>query len=295
MRGELPEEIASRAFTVEEARRFGVAPARLRRVDLRSDFRGVRVASSETPDVIDLCRSYAVKLGTGRYFSHETAALMWGMRLPMRLRRSQDIHVTTVRPARTPRAVGVVGHHVDPPGHELVAHRGFLLPSPAETWRMLSGRLSILELVVAGDGLVARRPIATRAQLRRSVERNTGLRGNLRLRAAFERIREGTDSARETWLRCALVDAGLPEPAVNARISAPGARMRFGDLVYRNWQVVVEYEGVHHQQSRGDYLADIERFEELAGWRVVRVAKEHSRAEAVAKVRRALLAAGWSP
>jgi hypothetical protein len=297
MPGDLPHEIASRAFTVQEAIGLGVAPARLRRVDLRADFRGVRVAALGEPDVVELCRSYATKLGPGRYFSHETAAVLWGMRLPLRVQTSREVHVTTIRPGRTPRAVGVVGHHVDHPGHELVAHRGFLLPTPAETWRMLSARLSILELVIAGDGLLARRrPVATRAQLHRAVARNAGLRGNRRLRAAFERVREGTDSSRETWLRCVLVDGGLPEPEVNATVSAPGSPLRLGDLVYPSWGVIVEYEGVHHQASRGDYLADIERFEQLAdGWRFVRVTKEHTPADAVAKVARALLAAGWRP
>lgn len=292
----LPPALATAPFTVARARELGVEPSRLRRVDLRADFRGVRVASADVPDLEALCRSYAVRLGSDRYFSHETAAVLWGMRLPWFVETATVLHVTTVRPSRTPRIRGVVGHHADPPGHELVAHRGFLLPSPAETWRMLSARFGVDALVVAGDGLLARRhPLATLPQLRRAVARNAGMRGNARLRAALERVRAGTDSARETWLRCLLVDAGLPEPEVNAVVSAPGRRLRFGDLVYRAWRVLVEYEGVHHQASRAGYLDDIDRFDELSGWRIVRIAQEHSAADAVARVSRALVEAGWRP
>lgn len=297
MREELPPDIATRAFTVSEARVLGVAPARLRRVDLRSDFRGVRVASSGRPDVVDLCRSYAAKLGRDRYFSHETAAILWGMRLPGSVQTSRLVHVTTVRPARTPRARGVVGHHVDSPGHELVEHDGFLLPTPAETWRMLSTRLGLQALVVAGDGLVARqRPLCSLAQLDRAISRHAGQRGNARLRLALGLVRPGTDSARETWVRVILVTAGLPEPVVNAIVSAPGRRRRYGDLVYAEWKVIVEYEGAHHQYSRETYLDDIDRYDELEdGWRIVRLTKEHSAEQVGQRVRRALVAAGWRP
>src|SRR5699024_1855798 len=92
---------------------------------------------------------------------------------------------------------------------------------------------------------------------------------------AFELIRPGTDSPRETWLRLLLIRAGLPEPRVNARISADGEiPERFGDLVYRRERVVVEYEGAHHSESRTSYLSDIRRFEQLADWRFVRVTQE---------------------
>lgn len=298
MPGSLPRDLESGPFSVAEALRRGVAPARLRRVDLRADFHGVRTSIFDVDDFETRCRAYATRLGQHRYFSHATAAVLWGFRLPLRVERSRDLHVTTVRPARTPRTRGVIGHHVERPEHELVEHCGFLLPTPPETWRMLAGFLNVMELVVAGDGLICRtRPRATEAQLRRAVARNVGRRGNAKLRAAFNQLRAGTDSARETWLRLVLIAAGLPEPRVNEVISLPGDPVRYGDLVYPEWKVVVEYEGIHHQTSREVYLADIDRFEQVLpdGWRVVRIAKEHSANDAARRVRAALSAAGWRP
>jgi hypothetical protein len=36
-----------------------------------------------------------------------------------------------------------------------------------------------------------------------------------------------------------------------------------GDLLYRPWGLVVEYEGEHHQTERLQYSSDIDRFEVL--------------------------------
>lgn len=293
---ELPFDFRGRPFSVAEALKGGIRPDRLRRRDLRSDFHGVRVPDRLTDSFETRVRAYATRLRDGQFFSHITAARWWGMRLPWRL-ESEPIHVTTVLPHRTPRTRGVIGHHVGQPGPELVSHCGLMLPRPEECWRMLSSTLSFDDLVIAGDGLVSRRdPLATVEHLRQAVARNTGCRGNLALRAAFEQVRPRTDSARETSLRLLLTRARLPEPEVNALLTMPGERPRFGDLVFVTWGVAVEYEGIHHQQSRATYLTDLERFDQLGSrWRFVRVTKEHPDDVVVALVTQALRDAGWAP
>lgn len=99
-------------------------------------------------------------------------------------------------------------------------------------------------------------------------------------------------------MRLILLAHGLPEPAVNAIVSRPGERTRYGDMVYDRWRVIVEYDGNHHRTG-AQYVADVERLEQLAraGWTVIRVLKEqlehpHLIAE---RVRRALRDAGWKP
>lgn len=292
----LPPDFDEVPFSVAEALRRGVRPDRLRRRDLRADFHGVRQAAHLPDDFEARCRAYATRLRPGQFFSHVTAARLWGMRMPWWSER-EPVHVTTVRPARAPRTRGVVGHHCDGPGPELVLHRGLLIPRPAETWRMLSSQLSLDELIIAGDGLVCRRdPPATMAQLHRAVALNAGRRGNQTLRAAFEQVRPRTDSQRETALRLLVVRAGLPEPEVNGRLTGEGERERRGDLVFRQWRVVLEYEGLHHQQSRAAYLDDIDRFGDLSSrWRFIRVAKEHTPEHILLRTTSALREAGWRP
>mgnify|MGYP006190244613 CR=1 FL=1 len=84
------------------------------------------------------------------------------------------------------------------------------------------------------------------------------------VRLAADRARVGSDSPKETGLRLALVDAGLPEPAVNRWILDPrtGGRVHRGDLTYEEYRLTLEYECRHH--SDPDQVArDIDRQERL--------------------------------
>lgn len=171
------------------------------------------------------------------------------------------------------------------------------MPDAAECWRGLAGLLSVDELIVAGDGLLCRQdPPSTIEQVGSVVLANSGRRGNADLRAALDLVRGRTDSPQETRLRLVLVRAGLPEGEVNGVLTEPGEKTRFGDLVYRQEKVVVEYEGAHHQTSRASYLQDVDRFGQLARrWEFVRVTKEHDPRSVVAQVSAALRRGGWMP
>jgi G:T-mismatch repair DNA endonuclease (very short patch repair protein) len=126
-------------------------------------------------------------------------------------------------------------------------------------------------------------------------------RGKRRAAAALERIREGAESRPETLVRLALVDAGLPEPEVNVDIHDEAGRfLGRGDLVYRRWRLVVEYDGDQHRVDTMQFDRDVRRLDDLAaaGWRVIRVVGRsffQDCAATVERVARALLAAGWRP
>ncbi len=64
----------------------------------------------------------------------------------------------------------------------------------------------------------------------------------------------------ESETRVVLAFAGLPDAAVNCRLSLSEDLVLIGDLVYVEWRTVVEYEGAHHQRERGQYVADIDRY-----------------------------------
>ena len=70
-------------------------------------------------------------------------------------------------------------------------------------------------------------------------------------------------SVRESEVRSLLVFAGLPAPESNVGAVAADDLSRIGDLVYRRWGVVVEYEGEHHQVDRAQYVKDIDRYASL--------------------------------
>lgn len=105
----------------------------------------------------------------------------------------------------------------------------------------------------------------------------------------------------ETALRLLLVRGGLPEPEVNVDLFAGTGEFvgRF-DLFYRDFKIVVEYDGEQHRLDRAVYAADQHRIARLidAGYTVIRVRIEGLRSEAqitLADMRAALTSAGWTP
>jgi very-short-patch-repair endonuclease len=183
------------------------------------------------------------------------------------------------------------------------------LVDPATLFLQLAAQLCLHDLVAVGDALAHRpvfaeyddeRPWLTPDQLGERVEASRGRRKRSAARAV-RLIRPGAESRPESLLRLTLVDAGLPEPEVNVDVSSSSGRfLGRGDLVYRAWQVIVEYDGEQHRTSTRQYDRDLARLDDFAqhGWRVIRVvgrsffADRHGTAQRVAA---ALLPRGWRP
>lgn len=103
-------------------------------------------------------------------------------------------------------------------------------------------------------------------------------------------------SLKESELRGLLEFAGLPDPEVNVDVELGGTVVE-GDLVYREWMTVVEYEGIQHQQDRSQYTADLDRYGLYRdhGHHYVQITREHlgSPKNAVRKVHRQLVKGGY--
>ncbi|WP_085482507.1 DUF559 domain-containing protein [Agreia pratensis] len=162
--------------------------------------------------------------------------------------------------------------------------------------------MSVDELIIAGDHIVGGRyPQKTVKQLRSAVDSYAGARGVRTLKHALEWVRPGSESPKETELRLLLVRGGLPEPELNGDVfGADGAFIGRGDLLYRRFKVLVEYDGSQHADDRRQFHRDVDRLEAFSvdEWRVVRVLKEHmngDRSEIVTRVRNALISRGWRP
>lgn len=104
-------------------------------------------------------------------------------------------------------------------------------------------------------------------------------------------------SLKESETRAVLEFAGLARPAVNVRVDVGEDVVVIGDLVFEAWQVVVEYEGAHHQLDRDQYVADLDRYALMRGAGIAYVQASHEKlAHArtfVGEVYRALLARGY--
>ena len=114
----------------------------------------------------------------------------------------------------------------------------------------------------------------------------------------LEHLDAGARSLPESETRAVLAFAGLPAPGVNVPVELEEGLSVIGDLVYEEWGLFVEYEGMQHQQDRAIYSIDVDRYAALRDHdvRYVQVTKEklrHARMLA-GEVYRQLLAVGYA-
>lgn len=130
-----------------------------------------------------------------------------------------------------------------------------------------------------------------------SYVRESHLDGVRRARRVAPLISPRVASPRESDLRWALHRGGLPIPEVNVDIRDDhGQWLARGDLVYRWWRVLVEYDGWQHERDANQRQRDHLRREalEAAGWRVIVItsADMASQRSVVIRVRQALRQCG---
>ncbi len=145
---------------------------------------------------------------------------------------------------------------------------GLPVVSPEDTWcdlGELGRRLSVDDLVVIGDAVLAAGGGASSWLLRGRLEARVRPRGKVRLLEALTLVRPGVRSPMETRARLMFVRADFPEPEVNGDLTdGAGEWLAEGDLVWREQRVVGEYQGADHA-SRRRRSADASRRISLEG------------------------------
>lgn len=274
----LPPELRHEPFEAAAALARGISRSRLRASDLRVPHRGVRVAAGAGDDPAARIAAYSVHMASDEYFSHTTAALLYGIPLPKAAEGAGVIHVSAQFPAHPPQVRGIVGHRLSVP----IAPRtrkGLRMVSPARTWTQLAAVLGHDDLVIAGDYLVKRKaPLCTLEVLAAAVSSMGPARGALAARAALRDVRCGTDSPMETVTRLLIVRAGLPEPVIGFTVTdRNGDPVGTPDLAYVAERIAIEYQGSVHRTDERVFADDIERriLFEGAGWQVILVIKDH--------------------
>ncbi|MEL4319227.1 hypothetical protein WJX64_09440 [Leifsonia sp. YIM 134122] len=291
----LPPVLATRPFTVADAEHHGVTRARTRANDLGSPFRGVRTAT--VPDDLEaLCHAYAARMPATQYFSHSTGALLWEIPLPRRLEAESLLHVSSAAGSQPPRIRGTVGHR-GARDAVIVRHRGLSVASPCDAWCQTVRLLSLDEAIIAGDRLVGwPRPLVTLGDLDLAIAAFGARPGARRIASARTSIRERSASARESRLRLVTMRGGFPEAELNSAIALSSGRNTHGDLVYRRYKVLLEYDGEQHRLDGRQFATDVNRLNDLSedAWIVIRVGKHMSEREVLARLERALSSRGWT-
>ena len=329
VRGMQPSPIPSELgpfFAAKGALDAGVPASRLRARDLQRPFHGVRVRPPTREDrqkkderrsdvvkehaTVTLARQYALRMTEHEFFSHLTAAVIWGLPLPPALENTSELHVSVFAPLHVPRSRGVHGHQARVESTTVRRHpkTGLRVSSPVSTWAAVAPMLEHpYDVVALADAIVrvprapggfARsmpRPLGTMAELDACIRagRRVGISA---LRAALPLVRLGASSRTETWTRLTLVDAGLPEPTLDFDVfDDHGMFLACVDLAYPELRIAIEYEGDHHRSDANQWAKDVDRDDALSahGWRVIRVTKrllfDHPQ-ELVRRVREAIAA-----
>lgn len=287
----LPPELRS-AFHVRDADAHGVPRRRLAAGDLRSPFHGVRVAREDPLEGVEArCRAFLPRMIGAQFFSHSTAATLWGMPLPFR--PDDFLHVSAVPPAREPRTAGVVGHRLVMPSDGVTLRAGLPVANRVETWAQLGSLVPMEDLVAAGDWALSQGDTVSDLD---AAARRARRRGAVALREAVQLVRPGAESPRETAVRLVLLRAGLPEPHLNWTLcTADGVFVARLDMAYPDHRVAVEYDGRQHADA-DQFRRDADRWRSIAreGWTLIRVVAHHLETpmqDIVAPVRHALRAA----
>ena len=274
----LPQEYTEAPFGVVAARVHGLSKSRLRASDLWAPHRGVRVLAQSGDELGHRLDAYAVHMASDEYFSHTTAAIIYGIPLPREFETAAGIHVSVQFPAHPPQVRGVVGHRLSVP----IAPRtrkGLRMVSPARTFTQLAALLSHDDLVIAGDFLVKRKaPLCTLEELMAAVASMGPSRGALSARQALPEVRTGTDSPMESRTRLMIARAKLPEPVIGYTVrDENGDFIGTPDLAYVRERIAIEYQGSDHWTNPAVFADDIERriLFDRAGWVVILVIADH--------------------
>ncbi|WP_420368861.1 hypothetical protein [Curtobacterium sp. L1-20] len=267
----LPSRFANTPFLVRDALASGIARDRLRRPDLVTPARGVRLPAS-ADELLHRLIAVGLLLRADQHLSHVSAAVLWRCPLPRALRRvDATIHVSTVGTGPVERRREVVGHRVAADRAQATTVFGTRVSAPAAAWYECRKLLSPRDLVILGDHMVGVGRLATLDQLSGTIR--AGDRDVIRARSAVERVRSGAESPAETSLRLMVVDAGFPEPELNVDVHAADGRfIGRADMAWPELRIALEYDGDHRRTDRDAFRRDRSRGNDFTSedWIVIR-------------------------
>jgi hypothetical protein len=260
----LPDSLRGRVFTSSMALTHGVTEKMLRGGRFVRVLDGVyRYADTAMTYRLGISAAQLV-LPEDAVLSHVSCLRLMGLSM----RGDVPLHFSTNSALRT-RQRGIVLHRRQ--GRLRWIYRdGVPVLGPDRTFVDCGTILSVRELVQVGDWLVAEGH--TDLITLRDFVVESHLDGVLRARDAAAMIRDGAESVRESAVRWEIVMSGLPEPEINPDILDDlGRFLARGDLAYRQWKVLVEYDGWQHERDALQRQRDHLRREalEAAGWRVI--------------------------
>ena len=229
---------------------------------------------SDLPDTVELRAAAASLVVTpGAVFVDRTAAWLHGVDVfdYRELEILPPLECVVLRDRARIEREGCVGGERDlAPGDVTLVH-GLRVTTPLRTAMDLACKLRRPDGLAALD-MFLRLYDLTILDLQRELPRYRRRRGVVRLRELIALADGRSESPRESRMRLAVHDAGLPKPEPQWWVTLHGVPLYRLDLAYPKHRVAVEYDGREwHDETDEQRDADRERREWLSahGWKVI--------------------------
>lgn len=226
-------------------------------------------------------------LPAAAYFSRYTAAVLWGLPVPVRPHHRAALDVGMPSTGHWLTGPGLLGHRASTHLVTVTTHQGAPLSDPASTWAMLAPELSHRDAIALGDAVIRRdripgtqrlecAPLASLDDLAAAASARYR-RGGVKLRVMLPLLSSHSASPPETHLRLLLQSWGLSGFALDFDVWDDDGRLAgCSEIAFPAHKLALEYEGRHHLLEPRQWNRDIEKYRRYAqlGWEVIRVTAE---------------------
>lgn len=264
-------------FTSGSIAELGVSRHQLRRWlregKVRRVLRNVYVAA-DVPDDLELrCRAVALVTPPSHVVRDRTAAWIHGVDTLTYAEHEMlpDVETCAPRGQQPTARAGVDGRTRDLVCSDITVVLEVRVTTPLRTALDLGCILVRRDALAALDAFCRLHGI-TRRQLEVGARRYRRRRGVVQLRELIALVDPRAESARESWTRLEIHDAGLPAPEVQWWIVVDGVQTYRLDLAYPKHRIAVEYDGWEtHEQTPEQIAYDEARRAWLRanGWTVI--------------------------
>ena len=214
----------------------------------------------------------AVQLRSEFWFSHESAALIWGCSV---VGLDGKTHVTQEWHASRRGDDALVRHVIELPATDRTRHRGLPVTTLERTVIDCASSLPGRRALVVLDS--ALRLGADPELIARLLGARSARRGVRRARSVIVRGDAGAESPGESLTRWEILEAGLPRPACQLEVTTRLGVFRL-DIAWPAAKVAVEFDGFVKYSGGFGSAADVVFAEkrrqdalESAGWLIIRV------------------------
>ena len=264
-------------FTYADVEALGISRHTLRRLVsenlVRRLVRGV-YARADLPDTVEMrAKAVAAVIPAHHVVRDRTAAWLHGIDTFTYAEHDipPPIETCALRGSEPCGRAGVDGRSRDLAPDDVMMIEGVRVTTPLRTAMDLGCLLRRREAMAALDAF-ARFHGLTATRMRFEARRYRRRRGVIQLRELIPLVDPRSESARESWVRLAIHDAGLAAPEPQYWIEIDGVPVYRLDLAYPRRRVAVEYDGwdAHertseqkaHDRARRKWLED-------NGWTVI--------------------------